>query len=175
MGHGGEFWQNVVHWRREWQKTSVFLPWEPHEQYEKGKRYDTERWTPQVSRCPNMLLEITGETTPERIEREQKQNQHPVVDVTNDRSKVWCCNEQYCIGTWNVRSMNQGKLSDQTGDGKSEHQHFRNQWTFRAGRGEFNSGDHYIYYSGQESLRRNGVAAIVNKRSKCSTWVQSQK
>ena len=51
-GHGGEFWQNVVHWRREWQTTSVFLPWEPHEQYEKAKRCDTERWTPQVSTCP---------------------------------------------------------------------------------------------------------------------------
>ena len=36
-GHGGEVWQNVVHWRREWQTTSVFLPWEPHEQYEKAK------------------------------------------------------------------------------------------------------------------------------------------
>ena len=47
-GHGGEFWQNVVHWRREWQTTSVFLPWEPHEQYEKAKRYDTERWTPRL-------------------------------------------------------------------------------------------------------------------------------
>ena len=39
-----------------------------------------------------------------------KQNQHPVVDVTVDGSKVRCCKEQYCIGTWNVRSMNQGKL-----------------------------------------------------------------
>ena len=37
MGHSGEVWQNVVHWRREWQTTSVFLPWEPHEQYEKAK------------------------------------------------------------------------------------------------------------------------------------------
>ena len=45
-------WQNVVHWRREWQTTSVFLPWEPHEQYEKAKRHNTERWTPQVGRCP---------------------------------------------------------------------------------------------------------------------------
>ena len=36
-GHGGEVWQNVVHWGREWQTTSVFLPWEPHEQYEKAK------------------------------------------------------------------------------------------------------------------------------------------
>ena len=38
MDHGGEFWQNVVHWKREWQTTSVFLPWEPHEQYEKAKK-----------------------------------------------------------------------------------------------------------------------------------------
>ena len=41
---------------------------------------------------------------------EPKQKQYPVVDVTDDRSKVRCCKEQYCIGTWNVRSMNQGKL-----------------------------------------------------------------
>ena len=46
------------------------------------------------------------------------------------------------------------------------------KWT---GMGEFNSGDNYIYYCGQESLRRNGVAIIVNKSPKCSTWVQSQK
>ena len=46
------------------------------------------------------------------------------------------------------------------------------EWT---GRGEFNSDDHYIYYCGQESLRRNGVAFIDNKRVKCSIWVQSQK
>ena len=45
-------WQNVVHWRREWQTISVFLPWKSREQYEKAKRYDTERWTPQISRCP---------------------------------------------------------------------------------------------------------------------------
>ena len=41
---------------------------------------------------------------------EPKQKQYPAVDVTGDRSKVQCCGEQYCIGTWNVRSMNQGKL-----------------------------------------------------------------
>ena len=45
-------WQNVVHWRREWQTTSVFLPWEPHEKYEKTKRYTTERWGHWVSRSP---------------------------------------------------------------------------------------------------------------------------
>ena len=44
------------------------------------------------------------------IEAEPKQKQHPVVDVTGDGSKVQCCKEQYCIRTWNIRSMNQGKL-----------------------------------------------------------------
>ena len=46
------------------------------------------------------------------------------------------------------------------------------KWT---GMGGFNSDDHYIYYCGQESLRRNGVAIMVNKSLKCSTWMQSQK
>ena len=45
----------------------------------------------------------------------------------------------------------------------------------RTGMGEFNSGDHYIYYCGQESLKRNGVAIMVKKSQKCSTWMQSQK
>ena len=81
-----------------------------------------------------------------------------------DRRKVRSCKEQYCIGTWNVRSMNQGKLKvvkqemarvniDILGISKLK-------WT---GVGEFNSDDHYNYYYGQESLRRNGVAIIVNK------------
>ena len=96
---------------------------------------------------------------------EPKQKQYPSVDVTGDRSKVQCCKQKYCIGTWNVRSMNQGKLPvikqemarvnvDILGISKLK-------WT---GMGEFNSDDHYIYYSGQESLRRNGIAIMVNKR-----------
>ena len=97
--------------------------------------------------------------------REPKQKQYQVVDVTGDRSKVRCCKEQYCIGTWNVRSMNQGKLEVVKQEmarvntdilGISEL-----KWT---GMGEFNSDDHYIYYCGQKSLRRNGVAIMVNKR-----------
>ena len=109
-------------------------------------------------------------------EMEPKQKQHPVVDVTGDRSKVWCYKEQYCIGTWNVRSMDQGKLEGVKQEiarvnvdvlGISEL-----KWT---GMGEFNSDDHYIYYCGQESLRRNGLAIMVNKSLKCSTWMQSQK
>ena len=87
------------------------------------------------------------------------------MDVTGDRSKIQCYKEQYCIGTWNVRSMNQGKLEVVKQEmarvnvdilGISEL-----KWT---GMSEFNSDDHYIYYCGQESLRRNGVAITVNKR-----------
>ena len=114
-----------------------------------------------------MLLEISGEITPERMkgsrkneEMEPKQKQYPAVDVTGDRSKVRCYNEQYCIGTWNVRSLNQGKLEvvkpemarvnvDSLGISKLK-------W---AGMCEFNSDDQYFYYCGQESLTRNGVAS----------------
>ena len=87
------------------------------------------------------------------------------MNVTGDGSKVQCCKEQYCIGTRNVRSMNQSKfqvvkqeMARVTVDvlGISEL-----KWTRM---GEFNSDDHYIYYCGQESLRRNGVTLIVNKR-----------
>ena len=94
-----------------------------------------------------------------------KQRECPVVDVTGDGSKDQCCKEQYCIGTLNVRSINQGKLEVVKQEmprvnidilGISEL-----KWT---GMGKFSSDDHYIYYCGKESLRRNAVAIIVNKR-----------
>ena len=100
---------------------------------------------------------VTGEewknNSRKNEETEPKQKQHS--DVTGDRSKIWCCKEQYCIGTWNAGSMNQGKLEvvkqemarvnmDILGIGELK-------WT---GIGEFNSDGHYIYYCGQESLRR---------------------
>ena len=96
---------------------------------------------------------------------EPKQKQRPVVDLTDDGNKVQCCKEQYCVGRWNIKSMNQGKLEVVKWEmarvnidilGISEL-----KWT---GIGEFNSDDHYIYYCGQESLRRNGVAIMANKR-----------
>ena len=60
---------------------------------------------------PSKLLEISGEITPDKNEgMEPKLKQHPVVDGTGDRGKLRCCKEQYCIGTWNVRSMNKGRL-----------------------------------------------------------------
>ena len=84
---------------------------------------------------------------------EPNQKQYPVVDVSGDKSKVRCCKEQYCKRTWNVRSMNQGKLEVVKQEmarvnvdilGNSEL-----KWT---GMGEFNSDDHYIYYCEHESL-----------------------
>ena len=92
-----------------------------------------------------MLLEISGEITPEEG-MEPKQKEYPAVDMTGDRSKVRCCKEQYCIGTWNVRSVNQGKLEVVKQEmarvnvdilGISEL-----KWT---GMGEFNSDDLAIY------------------------------
>ena len=89
------------------------------------------------------------------------------MDVTGDGSKVHCCKEQYCIGTWNVRSMNQGELQVVKQEmarvnidilGISELK--------RTEMDEFDSDDHYIYYCGQEFLRRNGVAIMVNKRAR---------
>ena len=60
---------------------------------------------------PNMLLEISGEIAPEGMRRlSQSQSKCPVVDVTGDENKVPCHKEQYCIGTWNIRSMNQAEL-----------------------------------------------------------------
>ena len=87
------------------------------------------------------------------------------MDVTGDRSKGRCYKEQYCIGTWNVRAMNEDKLEVVTQEmarvnidilGINEL-----RWTEM---GELSSDDLYIYYCGQEILRRNGVVIVVNKR-----------
>ena len=88
-----------------------------------------------------------------------------VGNLISGESKVQCCKEQYCIGTWSVRPINQGKLDMVRQEmarvnidilGISEL-----KWT---GMGDFNSDDLYIYYCSQESLRRNGVALIVNRK-----------
>ena len=93
-----------------------------------------------------MLLEISGE-----IRKNEgmgpKQKQHPGVDVTGDRSKVQCRKEQYCIGTWNVRSVSQGKLEVVKREMERVNINILGiselKWI---GMGEFNSDDHYIYY-----------------------------
>ena len=143
---------------------SVLVGW-THEQYEKAKRKGTQRWTPQVVGAQYATGDQWRNNCRKNEGMEPKQKQHPVVDVAGDGSKVRCCKEWYCIGTWNVRSMNQGKLEVVKQEmvrvninilGISEL-----KWT---GMGEFNSDDHYVYYYGEESLRTNGVVLIVNKR-----------
>ena len=129
---------------------------------------------------PSRFQYTTGEeqrnSSRRNEEAEPKCEQYPVVDVSESESKVRCCKEQYCIRTWNIRSMNQSKLDVVKQEmarvsidilGISEL-----KWTKM---GEFNSDDHYIYYCGKESLSRNRVALIVNESPKCSTWMQSQK
>ena len=114
---------------------------------------------------PNMLLEKWRNNSRKNEEMEPKQKRYPVEDVTGDGSKVQCYKEQYCIGTWNVRSMNQGKLDVVKQEMARVNINIigisKLKWTEMGG---FNSDDHYIYYCGQESLRRNGVAIMVNKR-----------
>ena len=119
-----------------------------------------------------MLLDKSGETAPERLKRlSQSRNNTQLWMCLLMKVKSNVCKEQYCIGTWNVRSMNQGKLEvvkqeiarvniDILGINELK-------WT---GMGEFNSDDHYIYYCGQESLQRNGVSINSQQNSpKCST------
>ena len=87
------------------------------------------------------------------------------MDVSGGENKVRCCKEQYCIGIWNARSMNQGKLDmvkrEMAGVNINILGISELKWI---GMGEFNSDDHYTYYCRQESLRRKAVAIIVNKR-----------
>ena len=125
-----------------------------------------------------MLLEISGEITPEikGWSQSKKNTQLWMWLVIEAKSNAVKSNIAYCTGTWNVRSMNQGTLEVVKQEmarvkvdilGISEL-----KWN---GMGEFNSDDHYIYYCGQETLRRNGVAIIVNKSPKWSTRMQFQK
>ena len=134
----------------------------------KGKKIWHQKMSPQVKACPICYWGRVEAVTHSYSKNEVaglKQKGCSVVDVSGGESQVWCYKEQNCIGTWNVRSVNQGKLkvvkqemarvnTDVLGISELK-------WI---GMGEFNSDDHYIYYCGQESLRRNGVAIIVNKR-----------
>ena len=114
-----------------------------------------------------MPLEKSREIAPEGMKRliEPKWKQHPGVHVSGGESKVQCCKDKYCIGTRNIRSMNQGKLDMVKQEMSRVNINILRisalKWTKM---GEFNSDDHNIYYCGQESLRRNGVALIINKK-----------
>ena len=117
----------------------------------------------QVGRYP-ICLDQWRNNSRKNEKTEPKQKLCSVVDVSRGESEVQCCKNSIAqepgkLGPW-ITVIGTG----QTRAGKSEHWYFRNQWTKWMGKGEFNSDDHYIYYWGQESLRRDGVALMVNKR-----------
>ena len=144
-GHGGEGWQNVVHWRGEWQTTAVFLPWEPMNSM---KRQNDRILKGELPRSVGAQYATGGQwrnNSRKNEGLEPKQKQYPVVDVTGNRSKVWCCKEQYCIETWNVRSMNQGKLEVVKQEMSRVNVNILGISKLKGtGMGEFNSDDHYI-------------------------------
>ena len=111
MCHSEEFWQNVVHWRKNLQPAPVLLPGKPHGQYESAKRYDAGRSAPRLE----VVQYATGEEWRAIIHSSRKNQvagpkgkQRSVVCVSGGDSKAQCCEGQYCIATWNIRSVNQG-------------------------------------------------------------------
>ena len=144
-GHGGEVWQNVVHWRSNG-KPLQYSCLENSMNSMKGQKDRTLK--DELPRSVSAQY-ATGDQWRNKSKKnegtEPKQKQCPVIDVTSGGSKVWCYKQQYCIGTWNVRSMNQGKLEavkqkitrvniDILGIRELK-------WT---GMDEFNSDDYYI-------------------------------
>ena len=98
----------------------------------KGQKDRTLKDEPPRLVGANLILEFSEEITPERMKRQsqsKKKKNHPVVDVTGDGSKVQCCKEQYCIGTWMFSLWIKVNWKWSSGDGMHEHRHFRNQWT----------------------------------------------
>ena len=146
----------------------------------KGKKIYARRWAPQVGRCPICYWEgVEGSWKTNSPRKKEgagpKQKWHSAVDVAGGESRVGCCKEQYCIGTWNGRSANQGKLDvvkqemarvniDILGINELK-------WM---GMGKFKTYDHYIYYCGQESIRANGRvwSAVLVCDLKKSEWFQ---
>ena len=153
---------------------AVKTPWTS----EKGKKIWHKDEPPRLEGIQYVMWKSGGQPliVPKRMKQWGQKGNDAQLWVSGDERKTQCWKEEYCIGTWNVRSTNQGKLDVVKQEmakvntdilGISEL-----KWM---GMGEFNSDDHYIYYCGQESCRRNGVVLIINKSQKFSTWVQHQK
>ena len=101
---------NVGHCRREWQTTSVFLPCKSINSMKRQKDRTLKDELRRSVGAQYAAGDQWRNNSRKNEGMEPKQKQHPVVDVTGNESKVRYCKEQYCIGTWNVRSMNQGKF-----------------------------------------------------------------
>ena len=148
LGHGGEVWQNVVYWRGNGKPLQYSCLENPMNSMRRQKDRTLKDELPRSVAAQYATGDQQRNNSRKNAEMEPKQKQHPVVNVTGDRSEVWCYKKKFCIGTWNVRSINQGKLEvvkqmarvnvDIQGISKLG-------WT---GMGEFNSDDHYIYYCG---------------------------
>ena len=134
----------------------------------KGKKL----WLPGWKVSKILLEKSRGHFSRKNEKAGSKQNQCSRVTVYGSESKVQCCKEQYWTGTWNVKSVNQGKL-----DGVEQEMANVNINILRIselkwmGMSEFNSDNHYIYYCWQKSFRRNGVSLIVNQSLKFSSWM----
>ena len=165
MGHGGQLWQNVVHWEGNGKPLQYNCLEKSMNSMKRQKDRTLKDEIPRLVGAQYATGDQWRNKSIKNEETESKQKQHPVVDKTGDGSKVWCGKQQHCIGTWNVRSMNQGKLEivkQEMARGNINILGIRElKWT---GMDEFNSDDHCIYYCRQESFRRNGVAIMVNKR-----------
>ena len=154
---------DVVHWKRKSQPTPTFLSGETHGQYEKAQRYDTGRWAPEVGRCPSTEEEQRAITNSSR----KKEAAEPTArNNAGKNAQLWVYlmvkvksndyKEQYFIGTWNVRAMNQGKLDmiKQEMARLNKDILWINELKWM-GMGEFNSDDHCIYV-GKNPLEKKG-------------------
>ena len=153
----------MVRWRSEWQ-TLLYSCLETPINTKKRQKIKIKITLKDELPWPIGAQYATGEeqrnSSRMNEDAEPKWKWLPVVDVSGGESKVWCCKEQYCIGTWKVRSMNQVVKQEMARVNIDILGISELKWTWM---GKFNSDDHYIDYCGQESLRRNGVALIVKK------------
>ena len=108
---GGEFWQHVVHWERNGKPLQYSSLENPKNSMKRQKDRTLKDELPRSVGAQYATGEEWRHNSRKNEDMEPKWKQHPVMDVTGDGSKVWSCEEQYCIGTWNLRSMNQGKFS----------------------------------------------------------------
>ena len=147
------------------QTTSIFLPLEPMNSIKRQKDMTLKDELLRSVGAQYSTGDEWRNNSKKNEDTEPKQKQHSIVDVTGDGSKVQCCKKQYCMGNWNVRSMNQGKLEVVKQEMARVNINILGISKLKCTvMGDFNSDNHYIYYCGQESLRRNGVAIMVNKR-----------
>ena len=145
-GRGGEFWQHVVHWRRGCKPLQHSCLENPMNSMKRQKDRTLENELPKLVGAQYATGEEGRNRSRKNEEAKPKQKQHPAVDITADGSKIQCCKEEDCIGTWNDRSMNQGKFEGVKQEMTRANINILGISELKCnGMGEFNSDDHYIY------------------------------